>query len=84
MKNTVLVGVVGWRELPVDFLKDKSRDQFYLIFSLAMSEQNPEICQGNVSVMLNWEASIQLFLERKRWMIFSTGIAEMGQNVLAS
>lgn len=49
--------VIGWRVLLVDFVKDKSEDQFYLIFSLAMLVQQSEICQGNVLVMMRWEAS---------------------------
>lgn len=34
----------------MNFLTDKRRDQFYLIFSLAMSVQKSEICQGNVGI----------------------------------
>lgn len=56
-KSMVLVAVIGWRQLPVDFLKDKSEDQFYLIFSLAMLVQQSEIRQGNVLVTMSWEAA---------------------------
>lgn len=56
-KTIVLVEVVGWRELPVDFQKNKSENQFYLIFSLAMLVQQSGLCQGNVLVTMSWEAS---------------------------
>lgn len=56
-KTIVLVEVVGWRELLVDFLEDKSEDQFYLMSSLAMLVQQSEICQENVLVIMSWEAS---------------------------
>lgn len=34
----------------MNFLTDKRKDQFYLIFSLAMLVQKSEICQGNVGI----------------------------------
>lgn len=46
----MLVGAAGWRELRVNFLTDKRKDQFYLIFSLAMLVQKSEIRQGNVGI----------------------------------
>lgn len=51
------VGAAGWRELRVNFLTDKRRDQFYLIFSLAMSVQKSEICRGNVEIKARYVLS---------------------------
>jgi len=53
----VSVGAAGWRELRVNFLTDKRRDQFYLIFSLAMSVQKSEICRGNVEIKARYVLS---------------------------
>jgi len=53
----VSVGAAGWRELRVNFLTDKRRDQFYLIFSLAMSVQRSEICRGNVEIKARYVLS---------------------------
>jgi len=41
----------------VNFLTDKRRDQFYLIFSLAMSVQRSEICRGNVEIKARYVLS---------------------------